>query len=75
VAKKGFILTPCLDWPYFLATVRLLRQSSHHVARYKDSTFETLNKSDFLSLIQEAFPAVNWEKAYEDFRAAGEKKE
>lgn len=40
---------------------------------YKDVTFETLNKPDFLSLIQKAFPAVNWEKAYEEFRAAGEK--
>jgi hypothetical protein len=40
---------------------------------YKDVTFETLNKPDFLSLIKTAFPAVNWEKAYEEFRAAGEK--
>jgi hypothetical protein len=40
---------------------------------YKDVTFETLNKPDFLSLIQKAFPAVNWDKAYEEFRAAGEK--
>jgi hypothetical protein len=40
---------------------------------YKDVTFETLNKQDFLPLIQDAFPAVNWEKAYEEFRAAGEK--
>ena len=50
-------------------------QPSRHGAQYKDVTFETLNKSDFLSLILEAFPAVNWEKAYEDFLAAGEKKE
>ena len=41
---------------------------------YKDVTFETLNKPDFLSLIQNAFPAVNWEKAYKEFRAAGQKK-
>jgi hypothetical protein len=40
---------------------------------YKDVTFETLNREDFLPLIQEAFPDVNWEKAYEEFRAAGEK--
>jgi hypothetical protein len=40
---------------------------------YKDVTFETLNKPDFLSLIQEAFPAVNWEKACEEFQAAVEK--
>jgi hypothetical protein len=43
------------------------------VHTYKDVTFETLNREDFLPLIQEAFPAVNWEKAYEEFRAAAEK--
>jgi hypothetical protein len=41
---------------------------------YKDVTFETLNKPDFLSLIKVAFPAVDWERAYEEYRAAGEKK-
>ena len=40
---------------------------------YKDVTFETLNKQDFLDAVQKAFPRVNWEKAYEGFRAAGEK--
>jgi hypothetical protein len=42
---------------------------------YKDVTFETLNRKDFLPQIQDAFPAVNWEAAYEEFRAAGEKQE
>jgi hypothetical protein len=41
---------------------------------YKDVTFETLNKPDFLSFIKAAFPAVDWERAYEEYRAAGEKK-
>jgi len=41
---------------------------------YKDVTFETLNKPDFLSLIKVALPGVNWERAYEEYRAAGEKK-
>ncbi len=40
---------------------------------YKDVTFETLNRQDFLDAIQEAFPRVDWEKAYEEFQAAGEK--
>jgi hypothetical protein len=31
------------------------------------------NRGDFLPLIQKAFPGVNWEKAYMEFRAAGEK--
>jgi hypothetical protein len=41
---------------------------------YKDVTFETLNRKDFLPLIRKAFPYVNWERAYEEFRAAGEKR-
>jgi hypothetical protein len=41
---------------------------------YKDVTFETLNKPDFLSFIKLAFPAVDWDRAYEEYRAAGEKK-
>lgn len=39
---------------------------------YKDVTFETLNRKDFLSLLQDAFPDVDWEKPYKEFRAAGE---
>lgn len=39
---------------------------------YKDVTFETLNKPDFLSFIKDAFPAVDWDRAYEEYRAAGE---
>jgi hypothetical protein len=50
-----------------------LIQKMELVRTYKDVTFETLNREDFLPLIQKAFPAVNWEKAYKDFRAAGEK--
>jgi hypothetical protein len=41
---------------------------------YKDVTFETLNKPDFLPFIKAAFPTVDWERAYEEYRAAGEKK-
>jgi len=41
--------------------------------RYKDVTFETLNRADFLKSVKKAFPHVNWEKAHEEFRAAGEK--
>lgn len=40
--------------------------------RYKDVTFETLDSDDFLSLLEQAFPLVNWDKAYSEFRAAGE---
>jgi hypothetical protein len=41
--------------------------------RYKDVTFETLNREDFLDAIKEAFAHVDWDKAYKEFRAAGEK--
>jgi hypothetical protein len=40
--------------------------------RYKDVTFETLNRDDFLASVKVAFPNVDWDKAYEEFRAAGE---
>ena len=30
-------------------------------------------RPDFLSFIKVAFPAVDWERAYEEYRAAGEK--
>lgn len=43
--------------------------------RYKDVTFETLNREDFLKTIKAAFPQVDWEKAYSEFRAAGEEAE
>ncbi len=40
--------------------------------RFKDVTFETLNRKDFLESVKAAFPKVDWDKAYEEFRAAGE---
>ena len=40
--------------------------------RYKDVTFETLNQADFLKSIQQAFPRINWDKPYNEFKAAGE---
>lgn len=39
---------------------------------YKDVTFETLNKPDFVQSLRKAFPAVDWNKAYDEFQAAGE---
>ena len=40
--------------------------------RYKDVTFETLNREDFLKSVKDAFPNVDWDKAYSEFKAAGE---
>jgi hypothetical protein len=39
---------------------------------YKDVTFETLNRPDFLQSLRESFPSVDWDKAYKEFQAAGE---
>jgi hypothetical protein len=41
---------------------------------FKDVTFETLNQEDFLDSVKKAFPDVDWDKAYDEFRAAGETK-
>ena len=40
--------------------------------RYKDVTFETLNESGFLESVKAVYPHVDWEKAYNEFKAAGE---
>jgi len=42
--------------------------------RFKDVTFETLNQEDFLSSIKKAFPKVDWDKAYREYKAVGEAK-
>lgn len=39
---------------------------------YKDVTYETLNQPDFLDAIKTAFPHIDWLKAHEEYRAAGE---
>jgi hypothetical protein len=43
--------------------------------RYKDVTFETLNRDDFLDQVKAAYPQIEWEKAYKAFRAAGQSEE
>lgn len=40
--------------------------------RFKDVTFETLNRPDFLDCVKNAFPHVDWQRTYNEFRAAGE---
>jgi hypothetical protein len=30
---------------------------------------ETLNQKDFLEAVKAAFPRIDWDKAYEEFRA------
>ena len=40
--------------------------------RFKDVTFETLNRKDFLESVKKSFPRVDWDKTYNEFKAAGE---
>ncbi|MCY1259549.1 hypothetical protein D9M68_89990 [compost metagenome] len=40
--------------------------------RFKEVTFETLNRDDFLEAVKIAYPKLNWDKAHRDFLAAGE---
>ncbi len=40
--------------------------------RYKDVTFETLNRPDFLESVKTAFPRIDWDKPFNEFKAAGE---
>ena len=50
-----------------------LMQKMQVDVRYKDVTFETLNREDFLEAVKAAFPnTTDWGKTYEEF-AAGEK--
>jgi len=41
---------------------------------YKDVTLENLNRADFLTAVKEAYPHINWDRPYNEFRAAGEEK-
>ena len=50
----------------------LIRKMNLEV-RYKDVTFETLNRDDFLVSVKKAFPKIDWDKAYDEYRAAGER--
>jgi hypothetical protein len=40
--------------------------------RFKDVTFETLNRPEFLESVKATFPSVDWDKAYNEFKAVGE---
>lgn len=55
-------------------TARGMIQQMTLEVHFKDVTFETLNRPDFLESVKVAFPSIDWDKAYDEFRAAGEKK-
>ena len=53
--------------------VEALVQNMQVTVRYKDITFETLNHGNFLRSVKDAYPSIDWGRAYEEYRAAGEK--
>jgi hypothetical protein len=57
----------------FPAASELIQKMTLEV-NFKDVTFETLNHSDFRESVQKAFPDVDWDKPYNEFKALGEKK-
>jgi hypothetical protein len=40
--------------------------------RFKDVTYEPLKRGDFLKSVKDAFPQVDWDRPYDEFKAAGE---
>lgn len=40
--------------------------------RFKDVTYETLKRKEFLESVKKAFPNVDWDRPYSEFKAAGE---
>ena len=43
------------------------------LARRQELPAAQENREDFLDAIKEAFQRIDWDKAYKEFRAAGEK--
>lgn len=54
--------------------VESLIQNIQFDVNFKDVTFDTLNKDDFLETIKRVYPKTDWDKTYKDFLAAGEKR-
>jgi hypothetical protein len=61
--KELDLVFPCAE-----SLIQEMKLDEH----FKDVTFETLNRTDFLESVKTAFPNVNWENAYDEFLAAGE---
>lgn len=57
------------DFPRADKLIKKMKLEVH----YKDVTFETLNKNDFLQDIKKCFPLLNWEKTFSEFKAVGER--
>ncbi len=49
----------------------LIRKMSLQVS-YKDVTYETLNQENFLEAVKSAFPRIDWDRTYNEYKAAKE---
>lgn len=49
-----------------------LVQEMKLVESFKEMTFETLNRDDFLDAVKNIYPEINWDMAHREFLAAGE---
>ena len=38
--------------------------------QFRDVTYETLNEDGFVETLRDAYPQVNWDKPYNEFKAA-----
>ena len=43
--------------------------------QFRDVTYETLCEKRFAEALREAFPHINWDKPFEEFKAAAERTE
>lgn len=55
----------------FPSAESLIREMKLEV-NFKDVTYETLKREDFLASVKEAFPKVDWDSPYNEFKAASE---
>ena len=60
------------DLPCVFPNAESLIQDMRLEVHYKDVTFETLNGADFLESAKAAFPNHDWDRAYAEFKAAGQ---
>jgi hypothetical protein len=75
IDDTGYIFTPTslyLEADERSAQAALIQKMQLDVT-YKDVTFETLNQDKFLDSVKAAFPGIDWDKTYKEFRAVGEK--
>lgn len=68
---KNWIMSE-LDKNDFPKPENLIKKMSLNTT-YKDITFETLNNDQFIKDIKKAYSNIDWDKLYEEFKAAKEK--